>query len=143
MILEWSEKGYASEIDLFVTRPILWLAEKKNLRDANLLFTAVKTLKKNDQEFGKLPLIHFCDFLLQTLMVRCYQDSLEQRDAAPLFNLLKEKYDSELRRDPELSKVGVNLRFNAKMVTEIAKVYFNIYSKNDVFSNMLKMFAGM
>ncbi|KNB45227.1 hypothetical protein JH06_1199 [Blastocystis sp. subtype 4] len=123
MILEWSEKGYASEIDLFVTRPILWLAEKKNLRDANLLFTAVKTLKKNDQEFGKLPLIHFCDFLLQTLM----------RDAAPLFNLLKEKYDSELRRDPELSK----------MVTEIAKVYFNIYSKNDMFSNMLKMFAGM
>lgn len=46
MILEWSEKGYASEIDLFVTRPILWLAEKKNLRDANLLFTAVKNAKE-------------------------------------------------------------------------------------------------
>ena len=77
MVLEWSEKGYTSEVDLFVTRPVLWLAEKKNLRDANLFFTAVKKLKENDQEFGKLPLIHFCDFLLQTLVVRCCRDSLE------------------------------------------------------------------
>ena len=69
MVLEWSEKGYASEVDLFVTRSVLWLAEKKNLRDANLFFTAIKKLKEPDQEFAKLPLIHFCDFLLQTLAV--------------------------------------------------------------------------
>ena len=114
MVLEWSGKGYASEIDLFVTRPILWLAEKKNLRDANLFFTAFKKLEEDNQEFGQLPLVHFCNFLLQTLVVRCCWDSLVQRDAAPLFNLLKEKYDSELRRDPELLKVGTDHGINDK-----------------------------
>ena len=69
MVLEWATTGYASEIDLFVTRPVLWLVEKKNLRDANAFFSAVKKLKESDADFGKLPLIHFCDFLLQTLTV--------------------------------------------------------------------------
>lgn len=69
MVLEWAATGYASEIDLFVTRPVLWLVEKKNLRDANAFFAAVKKLKESDADFGKLPLIHFCDFLLQTLTV--------------------------------------------------------------------------
>lgn len=69
MVLEWATTGYASEIDLFVTRPVLWLVEKKNLRDANAFFAAVKKLKESDADFGKLPLIHFCDFLLQTLTV--------------------------------------------------------------------------
>lgn len=69
MVLEWAATGYASEIDLFVTRPVLWLVEKKNLRDANAFFSAVKKLKESDAEFGKLPLVHFCDFLLQTLTV--------------------------------------------------------------------------
>ena len=24
MVLEWAQNGYASEVDLFITRPILW-----------------------------------------------------------------------------------------------------------------------
>ncbi|KAK8798403.1 hypothetical protein WA588_003485 [Blastocystis sp. NMH] len=123
MVLEWAATGYASEIDLFVTRPVLWLVEKKNLRDANAFFAAVKKLKESDADFGKLPLIHFCDFLLQTLT----------RDAAPLFNLLKEKYAPELKRDPKIES----------LVTEIGRVYFNIYPQNDMFTNMLRMFSGM
>lgn len=79
MILDWASHGYASEIDLFVTRPILQyctvlsnytrLCAKQNLRDANLLYEAVCQKKKGDEEFNDLPLIHFCDFLLQTLTV--------------------------------------------------------------------------
>ena len=69
MVLEWASTGYASEIDLFVTRSVLWLAQKKNLRDANLLFSHIKQLKESDPEFAKLPLIHYCEFVLETLSV--------------------------------------------------------------------------
>ena len=41
------------------------------------------------------PLLHFVDFLLQTL----------QRDALPLFNLLRSKYKPSLDRDPNFQKV--------------------------------------
>ena len=80
MILDWSSHGYESEIDLFLLRPILQslffssfsqlrLCAKKNLRDATLLYEAAYAKKKEDEEFTSLPLIHFCEFLLQTLTV--------------------------------------------------------------------------
>ena len=72
MVLEWASTGYASEIDLFVTRSVLWLVQKKNLRDANLLFSRIKQLKESDPEFAKLPLIHYCGFILETLSVSDY-----------------------------------------------------------------------
>lgn len=69
MVLAWAATGYASELDLFVTRAVLWLAEKQNLRDANSFFAAIRERCADNSEFNSLPLVHFCDFLLQTLSV--------------------------------------------------------------------------
>ena len=78
---------------------------KKNLRDANALFSCVRSKEADDREFLQLPLIHFCDFLLQTVTVMMAGWTESQRKAAPVFNLLLEKYAPELDRDPSLDRV--------------------------------------
>lgn len=123
MLLDWASQGYKSELDLFVVRAVLWLLVKKNLRDANALFSCVRSKEADDREFLQLPLIHFCDFLLQTVT----------RKAAPVFNLLLEKYAPELDRDPSLDR----------LLREIGTIYFDIRPQGNLFSDMLKMFSGM
>lgn len=80
MVLEWASQGYASEIDLFVTRAVLWFIQKKNLRDANAFFAHVKHMKENDPSFSKLPLIHYCGFILETVTVCCVIDCIWEKN---------------------------------------------------------------
>lgn len=80
---------------------------KKNLRDANALFSCVRARKADDGEFLQLPLVHFCDFLLQTVTVGTLERAESQRKAAPVFSLLREKYAPELGRDPSLDRVEI------------------------------------
>ncbi|CBK24831.2 uncharacterized protein [Blastocystis hominis] len=123
MLLDWASHGYQSELDLFITRSILWLIAKQNLRDANDLFSNVQSQLEAKGAIMSSPLFHFDSFILQTVT----------RDAAPLFNLLKEKYTPELERDPALLQT----------MEKIGEVYFGIKPKGSLFSDMLKMFSGM
>lgn len=45
------------------------MASKQNLRDANAFYTCIRNHKELDSVLNSLPLVHFCDFLLQTLSV--------------------------------------------------------------------------
>lgn len=85
MLETWAKEGYASERDLFIARAVLQLLALENLRDANVVF------EQYTKAFSDLdtPLINFLSFLLQTL----------ERDAVPLFQMLRQKYATSLARD--------------------------------------------
>ncbi|GAQ81470.1 hypothetical protein KFL_000810110 [Klebsormidium nitens] len=89
---EAMQQGYPSEADLVIARAVLQYLSLGNLKDANIVFEETK--KRADTAVETIleasPLMHFIDFLLQTL----------ERDALPLFNLLRHKYKPSLERDP-------------------------------------------
>ncbi|KJE98141.1 hypothetical protein, variant [Capsaspora owczarzaki ATCC 30864] len=128
MLLEWSQKGSPSELELFITRAVLKYLELGNLRDANVLFrtfTAQHPSIRNPP--FRLPLLNFCHFLLATL----------ERDAAPLFKMLREKYRPSLQRDAS---------FDASL-DAIGQCFFNIRSSSGVssmpgISEMLRTMLG-
>eukprot|EP00823_Brevimastigomonas_motovehiculus_P006874 TRINITY_DN5894_c0_g1_i1.p1 TRINITY_DN5894_c0_g1~~TRINITY_DN5894_c0_g1_i1.p1 ORF type:complete len:317 (-),score=34.00 TRINITY_DN5894_c0_g1_i1:267-1154(-) len=96
MLYEWSQKGLNSERDLFVARSVLQYLCLQNLKCANLILE--KFLKLNGTIDS--PLIHFIRFLLKTC----------ERDAGPLFEMLRQKYSPSIERDSifssYLSKIG-------------------------------------
>lgn len=95
MLLKWRHLGYRSEQDLYVARCVLELLCLENLKDANLVFQRFLAGCPCDT-----PLAHFIEFLLMAL----------ERDAAPLFATLREKYSVALLRDDSfkayLDKIG-------------------------------------
>jgi hypothetical protein len=70
-----------------------------NIKDANIVFTAFTT-QAQLPEFS--PLLNFVKFLLQTV----------ERDAAPLFLMLREKYSLSIKRDETFNKVSTLFRVN-------------------------------
>lgn len=66
-----------------------------------------------------------------------------QRDAVPVFNLLKDKYASELKRDPSFDKVDVWNETDLQMMTEIGEKYYNIRPQGNLLENMMRMFSGV
>lgn len=92
-----------SERDLLLARAVLQYLAIGNLRDANAIF---RTCSATSLYPAQSPLLHFVGFLLPTC----------ERDAAPLFKLLRAKYAQSLQRDPGL----------AKFVNETGKVFFNL-----------------
>jgi len=97
-LISWSQKGFLGERDLFLARAVLQYAALENLRDANLVFNVYCDFYRSqpDPEQAKAidtPLVHFIRFLLATL----------ERDAAPLFEVLRQKYSASLARDSSFS----------------------------------------
>jgi len=103
LLLAWSACGYASERDLFVARSVLTLLAQQNLRDANATFAAFRARCDAAGASLDTPLAHFLAFLLQTC----------EREAAPLFQMLQQRYARSLQRDPEfgglLRQIGCSL----------------------------------
>ena len=103
LLLAWSACGYASERDLFVARSVLTLLAQQNLRDANATFAAFRARCDAAGAPVDTPLAHFLAFLLQTC----------EREAAPLFQMLQQRYARSLQRDPEfgglLRQIGCSL----------------------------------
>lgn len=87
MLIQWSSKGYRSEYDLFLARAVLGYLALKNLRDANVLYESVC-----ESVVEPTPMHNFLRFLLLVL----------ERDALPLFQDLRRRYDTTLGRDPNL-----------------------------------------
>lgn len=85
MMEEWSRKGFSSEKDLFIVRCVLEYCMVQDLQGANEVFEGFMELNRGLDS----PLLHFCKFLLKTL----------ERDARPLFLLLRNKYKTALERD--------------------------------------------
>lgn len=125
VVVECMNKCYPSEADLVIARAVLLYLSLGNLRDANRLWDSVKQrLSGSSQEFPNSPLLHFVKFLLSTL----------ERDALPLFRMLRQKYKPSLDRDPSLDEY----------LDEIAERFYNVQRKNGMqgmIGDFMKMFA--
>jgi len=123
MLAEWacSPSLLPNERDLLLARGVLKYLCFGNLKDANILF---ETVLKLIPDFPQTPLINFVRFLLLTL----------ERDAYPLFDMLRQKYKPSLDHDPSLHQY----------LGHIGQVFFNVKpAGGNSFNDFLKsLFSG-
>ncbi|XP_015942469.1 protein GET4 [Arachis duranensis] len=103
---------------------ILYLCQG-NLRDANLLVEEVKTqIESTEIEFPKSELMQFITYLLQTM----------ERDALPLFNMLRVNYKSSIDREPAFHE----------MLDDIAEKFFGVQRRNPMgmFGDIFKLMGS-
>ncbi|KAG0583585.1 hypothetical protein KC19_3G147300 [Ceratodon purpureus] len=111
VVVECMNKCYPSEADLVIARAVMLYLSLGNLRDANRLWDSVRQrLSDSSQDFPDSPLLHFVKFLLSTL----------ERDALPLFRMLRQKYKPSLDRDPSLEEY----------LDEVAERFYNVQRRN-------------
>nr|XP_016492318.1 PREDICTED: Golgi to ER traffic protein 4 homolog [Nicotiana tabacum] len=119
-------KCYPGEDDLAIARAILMYLSLGNLRDANKLMEEVeKEMQAKHLGFPQSELMQFVNYLLLTV----------QRDALPLFNMLRQSYKSSIDRDPLLNE----------LLDEIAKKFYGVQRKNPLqgmFGDIFKMIGG-
>lgn len=97
-----------------------------NLRDANGLMDEVKKqMLSKELDFPQSELIQFINYLLLTL----------QRDALPLFNMLRQNYKSSIEREPIFHE----------LLDEIAEKFYGVRRRNPLqgmFGDIFKMMGG-
>ncbi|BBM98369.1 golgi to ER traffic protein 4 [Marchantia polymorpha subsp. ruderalis] len=123
-VVDCMSKCYQGEADLVVARAILQYCSLGNLRDANILWSKVK--EACSDKLPDTPLLHFIKFLLQTL----------ERDALPLFRMLRQNYKLSIERDPTFDEY----------LDDIAERFFNVRRKTGIqgmLGDIMKMFAGV
>ncbi|XP_031743588.1 Golgi to ER traffic protein 4 homolog isoform X2 [Cucumis sativus] len=120
---ESPEVCYPGEDDMAIARAVLMYLSLGNLRDANVLFDELKKVEEREElELPDSELIEFIVYLLLTL----------QRDALPLFNMLRANYKSSLEREPVLNE----------LLDEIAEKFYGVRRRNPlqgIFGDFLKM----
>ncbi|XP_030545122.1 protein GET4 isoform X1 [Rhodamnia argentea] len=125
-LVNFMGKCYPSEDDLAIARGILMYLSSGNLRDANYLLDDIKQqLESKQQDFPKSDLMQFINYLLQVL----------QRDALPLFNMLKASYKPSIDRDPAFHE----------FLDLIAERFYGVQRRNPLqgmFGDIFKMMGG-
>ena len=123
LLVEWSQLGYASERDLFVARAALQFLSFGNLRDANAVFGAFGArLKRDGDEPPDTPLMHFIGFLLRAC----------ERDAAPLFQVLQQRYARSIARDPAFEQY----------LTAVGQHFFGMRPAPNMMNMLSSMLGG-
>ncbi|KAJ7298011.1 hypothetical protein O6H91_Y022100 [Diphasiastrum complanatum] len=110
--------------DLVLARAIFQYLSLGNLRDANKIMDEVKH-GMSSQDFEDLPLVRCLKFLLLTL----------ERDALPLFRMLRENYKMSIERDPSLDE----------LLDDIAEKFYGVRRKSgfqNMFGDIMKMFIN-
>uniref|UniRef100_A0A5B6Z0W9 Golgi to ER traffic protein 4 n=1 Tax=Davidia involucrata TaxID=16924 RepID=A0A5B6Z0W9_DAVIN len=125
-LVNFMGKCYPGEDDLAIARAVLMYLSLSNLRDANDLMDKVKKQAESKQlDFPKSDLIQFINYLLQTL----------QRDAFPLFNMLRQSYRSCIDREPAFNE----------LLDEIAEKFYGVRRRSPLqgmFGDFFKMMGG-
>ncbi|KAG6763580.1 hypothetical protein POTOM_031006 [Populus tomentosa] len=102
---------YPGEEDLAIARAILMYLSMGNLRDANFLMDELKKhAQYKEHDLPQSDLIQFINYLLPTL----------QRDALPLFNMLRKNYKSSIDREPAFNE----------LLDEIAELFYGVQRRN-------------
>lgn len=126
VLVNFMGKCYPGEDDLAIARAILMYLSSGNLRDSNQLMDELKKQVEEKQlDLPQSDLLQFIIFLLQTL----------QRDALPLFNMLKVKYKSSLDREPSFKE----------LLDDIAEKFYGVRRKNPLqgmFGDIFKMMGA-
>jgi len=113
VLSDWSKEVYASERDLVIARAVLQLLAAGNLKDANIVYKSFLNLNSN---FPQTPLMNYLRYLLMTM----------ERDAYPLFDVLRKKYEPSLCRDPSFDQ----------FLDQIAQVFFNVRPQTPGMGNL-------
>ncbi|XP_068642533.1 protein GET4-like isoform X1 [Aristolochia californica] len=124
-LVNFMGKCYPGEDDLAIARAVLMYLSLGNMRDANFLLDEVrKQLKIKDLGFPRSDLIKFILYLLQTL----------ERDALPLFRILRQNFKSSIEREPAFDE----------LLDEIAERFYGVRRKSGLgmFGDLFKMMGG-
>lgn len=126
-LINFMEKCYPGEDDLAIARAILMYLALGNLRDANYVVDEVKKqLESKELELPESELMQFVSYLLLTL----------ERDALPLFRMLRQNFKSSIDRDPAFNE----------LLDEIAERFYGVRRKNPMqgmFGDIFKMMGDM
>lgn len=124
-LVNFMGKCYPGEDDLAIARAVLMYLSLGNLRDANYLMDEVKKqVESKELEYPESDLTEFIDYLLLTL----------QRDALPLFNMLRQSYKSSIDREPSFNE----------LLDEIAEKFYGVRRRNPMqgmFGDFFKLMA--
>ncbi|KAE9467137.1 hypothetical protein C3L33_00956, partial [Rhododendron williamsianum] len=108
-LVNFMGKCYPDEDDVAIARAILMYLSHGNLRDANCLMDELKKqLKGKDLDFPKSDLIQL------------------QRDALPLFNMLRQTYKSSIDREPVFNE----------LLDVIAEKFYEVPRRNPLMQGM-------
>ncbi|KAL9418982.1 hypothetical protein AB3S75_036854 [Citrus x aurantiifolia] len=122
-IVNFMGKCYPGEDDLAVARAILMYLSLGNMKDANYIMDEVKKQVENKElQLQPSDLIQFVFYVLQTL----------ERDALPLFNMLRANYKASIEREPAFNE----------MLDDIAEKFFGVKRRNPmqgIFGDIFKM----
>ncbi|PKA49315.1 hypothetical protein AXF42_Ash014217 [Apostasia shenzhenica] len=122
-LVNFMGKCYPGEDDLAIARAVLMYLSQGNLRDANKLMSELRRhLESNQQTLPKSDLIQFVVYLLETL----------ERDALPLFRMLRQKYKSSIDRE----------RLFNELLDDIAERFYGVRRQTSfpgMFGDIFKM----
>ncbi|KAK4771848.1 hypothetical protein SAY86_013623 [Trapa natans] len=125
-LVSFMGKCYPGEDDLAIARAALMYCALGNLRDANNLLDEIKKqVQSNNLELPSSDLMQFIEYLLQVL----------QRDALPLFNMLRANYKSSIDRDPSFNE----------FIDLIAEKFYGVQRRNPLqgmFGDIFKMMGA-
>nr|DAD26334.1 TPA_asm: hypothetical protein HUJ06_027802 [Nelumbo nucifera] len=125
-LVNFMGKCYPGEDDLAIARAVLMYLSLGNLKDANYLMDEIKKQVKDKQlALPQSDLIQFIIYLLQTL----------ERDAFPLFNILRQNYKSSIEREPALEE----------LLDVIAEKFYGVRRRTPLqgmFGDIFKMMGG-
>ncbi|EYU42724.1 hypothetical protein ABFS82_13G000400 [Erythranthe guttata] len=125
-LVNFMGKCYPGEDDLAVARAVLMYLALGNLRDANVLMDEMKKqVQFREVDFPRSELMELISYLLKTL----------QRDALPLFNMLRQRYKSSIDREPIFSE----------LLDEVAEKFYGVQRRNQMpgmFGELFKMMSG-
>ncbi|XP_031378051.1 Golgi to ER traffic protein 4 homolog [Punica granatum] len=125
-LVNFMGKCYPGEDDLAIARAVLMYLALGNLRDANDLLDEIKKqVESKNLELPSSELMQFIQYLLQVL----------QRDALPLFNMLRANYKSSIDRDPSFNE----------FMDLIAEKFYGVQRRNPlqgIFGDIFKMMGA-
>ncbi|XP_010558797.1 PREDICTED: Golgi to ER traffic protein 4 homolog [Tarenaya hassleriana] len=119
-LINFMGKCYPGEDDLAIARAVLMYLALGNMQDANFIMDEINKQEESGQHhLQESDLIQFISYLLQTL----------QRDALPVFNMLRTKYKSSIDRESLLNE----------LLDDIAGRFYGVQRRNPLQG----MFGGI
>ncbi|CAL9047386.1 unnamed protein product, partial [Musa banksii] len=123
VIVNFMGKCYPGEDDIAIARAVLLYLSQGNLRDANNLMDELKKqLEQKQLEIPHSDLIQVIGYLLRTL----------ERDAFPLFKILRQKYKSSIDRETLFDE----------LLDEIAERFYGVRRRSGlqgIFGDLFKV----
>ncbi|XP_068491037.1 protein GET4 isoform X1 [Phaseolus vulgaris] len=124
-LVSFLSKSYPGEDDLAIARAVLRYLSLGNLRDANILMDEIKSqVESAEVPFPKTELMQFINYLLRTL----------ERDALPLFNMLRANFRPSIEREPAFNE----------MLDDTAERFFGVQRRNPMgmFGDIFKLMGA-